>query len=482
MSASLSIPRLTLLFFAVLVLHCAGNWALPLIDRDEPRFAEATREMRQRHDWVVPTFNGEPRYDKPPLIYWMQGAACALLGENDFAVRLPSAFCAALTAVALALWGARWRDAATGWRAALIFSLCLQVTIHARAAVADFPMILAVTLAAWAGWESLVAPDARRARIWWMACWIAFAFGFLAKGPIALVPIGMIALAQRGNARRWSWRAWLGGLGVWLMIVSVWGVPALLHTHGEFAAVGLGRHVVARFVVAFEGHGASSLGGWLLLLPFYFLVIWPGAFPWTLWLLPAWRHYRAADNRGPFERYLISGAAFIFGIFTLGCTKLPHYTLPAFPFLALLLASWWGHARSASVFRKTAAASAGIVLLAMLIAPPLLAPSFPSWQLWKQAGAALPPETALAAVAFQEPSLVWYFRGRLRGFVEPIEESRLEDWLAQPGPRAAIVPRTVADARYRQLPSGWHRWTTDGYQLTHTPRVSLVLIYRPPAL
>jgi len=52
-----------------LVLNLSGTWLLPLVDRDEPRFAEASREMLASHVFVVPTFNGAPRYDKPPLIY-----------------------------------------------------------------------------------------------------------------------------------------------------------------------------------------------------------------------------------------------------------------------------------------------------------------------------------------------------------------------------------------------------------------------------
>src|SRR5216683_2764236 len=74
-----------------LVLFLSGNWILPLMDRDEPRFAEASREMLQRDELVIPWFNGQYRFDKPPLIYWCQMACYRVLGENAFAARLPSA-------------------------------------------------------------------------------------------------------------------------------------------------------------------------------------------------------------------------------------------------------------------------------------------------------------------------------------------------------------------------------------------------------
>ena len=73
-----------------LLLHFTGTWALPLLDRDEPRFAEATREMRAGGDWLVPHFNQHYRFDKPPLTYWAQTTCYKYLGENDFAARLPS--------------------------------------------------------------------------------------------------------------------------------------------------------------------------------------------------------------------------------------------------------------------------------------------------------------------------------------------------------------------------------------------------------
>jgi 4-amino-4-deoxy-L-arabinose transferase-like glycosyltransferase len=76
-----------------------------LVDRDEPRFAEASREMIERGDYVVPYFNNRYRFDKPPLTYWFQVVSFRAFGENPFAARFPSAVAAALTAVAIFAWG-----------------------------------------------------------------------------------------------------------------------------------------------------------------------------------------------------------------------------------------------------------------------------------------------------------------------------------------------------------------------------------------
>src|SRR5690242_9393747 len=87
-----------------LALSLTGDWILPLMDRDEPRFAEASREMVQKKDLVVPWFNGHYRFDKPPLIYWCQIACYQLLGTNAFAARLPSVVFTTATAALLLLW------------------------------------------------------------------------------------------------------------------------------------------------------------------------------------------------------------------------------------------------------------------------------------------------------------------------------------------------------------------------------------------
>src|ERR671939_544788 len=105
-SAFKSAPaKCTILFFSCLVFHTLGTWSLPLIDRDEPRFAEASREMIERGDGVVPHFNNQLRLDKPPLAYWAQVASFSIFGENDFAARFPSAVAATLTALSIFAWG-----------------------------------------------------------------------------------------------------------------------------------------------------------------------------------------------------------------------------------------------------------------------------------------------------------------------------------------------------------------------------------------
>ena len=77
-----AIRNYALLFLACVLFHVIGTWSLPLIDRDEPRFAEASREMIERGDYVVPYFNNQYRFDKPPLAYWAQVASYRFLAKT----------------------------------------------------------------------------------------------------------------------------------------------------------------------------------------------------------------------------------------------------------------------------------------------------------------------------------------------------------------------------------------------------------------
>src|SRR5215475_10138812 len=131
LSSSVKSINYALLFFGCVLFHILGTWSLPLIDRDEPRFAEASREMIQRGNYIVPYFNNQLRLDKPPLTYWAQVSRYCIFGENDFAARFPSAIAAALTALVILGWGRQIGGETVGWWAAIIFTLSLQTFVHA---------------------------------------------------------------------------------------------------------------------------------------------------------------------------------------------------------------------------------------------------------------------------------------------------------------------------------------------------------------
>ena len=357
--------RLFWLFVFALALHLCGTWILPLIDRDEPRFSEASREMLQRGDWILPTFNNVPRYDKPPLTYWCQMAFYKMFGENDFAARLHSALFTALTALAVFGFCSRLYDARAGWCAALAFTVSLQVMIQAKAAVADMPMVFFVAVITWAGWELLTRPTAR----WWWIFYLALALGFLAKGPVVWLPIGGILI--------YAWRRRIPrvngslkfqyGIPLMLLIVGAWGIPALIKTNGDFFWVGIGKHVVERSFAPMEGHGAGGALTYIGTLPRYFLTGFPSFLPWSIFSKRIYLRLKA--NFTDAERYLFINILVIFVVFSLVKTKLPHYTLPAFPLLACLVAPVLAELSTALFTRLVICMTALNLALAFIIFP-----------------------------------------------------------------------------------------------------------------
>jgi 4-amino-4-deoxy-L-arabinose transferase-like glycosyltransferase len=456
------------------------------VDRDEPRFAEASREMRERGDYVIPYFNDKYRFDKPPFIYWTQIASYSVFGENDFAARFPSTVAAALTAVLLFAWGRRLGSERIGWWAAIVFTLCLQVFVHAKASVADMWLVFFVTAASWAGFELLAdslgrasaVGDQRYLKYWRLAFYIALGFGFLAKGPLAWLPL-LTVLSSKFYLRDISLirRFWFvtGMLGAFA-IVCTWGIPAVIRTNGEFFRVGIGRHVVERSFNVMEGHGANSWNTYLATLPFYFLTVFVSFFPWSI-KLPAltkhlWRKRDAIDN------YLLSGILIVFVVMSLVKTKLPHYTLPAFPLLSLLFARHLFHISSPQFAKRVAIGAVATVLAADFIAFPLLAPTFPSAQLYKKSRNDLLPEMDFANIDYAEPSVVWYFRSRAHGFFRGLNPDQLEQFMNFPGPRFAIVPTSVAQAFSAKIHPDWKTYRAQGFTIVKGRPRDLTLILK----
>jgi 4-amino-4-deoxy-L-arabinose transferase-like glycosyltransferase len=459
----------------VLALFCfclqiAGTWAVPLMDRDEPRFAEASREMRENRNYVVPHFNDQWRLDKPPLIYWCQSAAYRLFGENEFAARLPSSLASTLTALIVFGFASRVYSRRIGLNAALVFSLSLQVLVESKAGVADMCLVVFVAYAFWAGWE-LIASGSSRSFWWWTFC-AALALGFLAKGPVAWLPIGAILIHAR-----WARLAGLNrflkfqfGIPLMLALIALWGIPALVQTHGDFLRVGIGHHIIERSYAPLEGHGGKGVLQYLLLLPFYFLTIFVSFFPWSPFLPRMVSDFRRPEARAGVVSYLIGGILLTFLVFSLFATKLPHYTLPTFPLLSILFAGWIGEERFPV---RLAAGMAALALVTSLGLPALSAKYFPVARLARESADSLKPEMEMATVDFQEPSTVWYFRSYLHSWLTAIARDDVEGFMAKPGPRCCLLPQAVA-ATLKADPS-WKELTSEGVNLATGKWVHLVL-------
>lgn len=326
-----------LLLVLALLLYLPGTGTIPLMDRDEPRFAHATVEMMQRGTWTIPWFNGAYRFDKPPLTYWWMRLHYALLGVNELAARLHSVAAVYLTALVVAGMARRLtQEPRAGLLAGAAWLTSLQSLVHGRLCVADMPMILLVALACRALLELLTKVPSRRWGGWFWCLWLSLGAGFLAKGPVAwFVPALTLLL--------WRWALWkkplpwqrlqvLPGLGIALTMVAAWGVPALIETNGAFWQTGMGEHVVKRGTAVFNGR--KFVPG------YYLLTTWLSLFPWMGFALPVWRSLRA--NWSAQTSFLAAWFLAPQIIFFFYATQLPHYVMPGYPaFIVLLAWAWW---------------------------------------------------------------------------------------------------------------------------------------------
>jgi 4-amino-4-deoxy-L-arabinose transferase-like glycosyltransferase len=472
----ISWQRCLLLFLVVLLLAAPQAAMLPLIDRDEPRFAEAAREMIQSGNFVVPTFNGVPRYDKPPLIYWCQAAAYEIFGQNAFAARLPSLLATAATAVLIYTWGIRLGRTWIGLAAALSYSFCLQTVQQGRVATADALLIFFMTLTAFAGWL-IVRPKTGTCAPF--ACYavlaLGFGGGFLAKGPEAWLPL--IALLGCASGKRLGvMLSFVAGLAV----VLLWGVPAYLETHGDYLWQSWKAGIADRAWGSDQGHGASNIGIYLLELPYYFVGFWVSALPWSVLIALHARRLFSGWKLDLADTYLLLNVIPLWIVFTLMATKLPHYTLPTFPMLALLFARRWVAAELSAVLPLRIAFLFGLVfaVLAIIGIPLAVANGYtpsPVGKLVFAAGDTLKPDTQFALVDFKEPTAVWEMRRVTASYAEFIDTSAAVTYLSQPGPHAVIFGNRIV----LKPESSWTTYEARGFNAAKGKTIDLTMIVKP---
>jgi 4-amino-4-deoxy-L-arabinose transferase-like glycosyltransferase len=322
------------------------------------------------------------------------------------------------------------------------------------------------------------------ARPWGWGClfYLSLALGFLAKGPVAWLPLGGVALGRwfRPAAFRLCWLGLAGGLLASVAVIGLWAVPALLATHGEYYRVGIGRHVIQRSFDVLEGHGASGWLGYGLTVPLYFVTIFVSLFPWALGLPAALRRWWPGRGGDALGWYLLVQGALVFGVFSLVRTKLPHYTLPAFPCLALWLAL--RESAAPESMRRLARGLFFMIALTLLLTVGLFSVArshLIAANLWRQVSPHARPEMQAAAIGFKEPSLVWELRRRLTGYVEYLPPEQAADFLARPGPRLLVVPTPEAGRPLLEVAPGAICVRATGLDTVQFKQHELTAIIRP---
>ncbi|WP_396594303.1 ArnT family glycosyltransferase [Brevundimonas sp. R86498] len=351
-----------------LIAGLPGLLLLPPLDRDESRYAQATSQMLESGDYVDIRFQDDPRWKKPVGIYWMQAVTVGLtseVGNRDIApYRIPSLLGAMLAAWACAWVGSALFGARAGFLGGAMLGATFLLSTEAGIAKTDAMLCGSVTLAM-AGLARLymasrVGPLIKGdplQRPWKLMIWLGLGLSILIKGPIGLLVIVPAVLMLSLWDRQWAWLKRLGwgwGLPLVALIVGPWAIAVTIATDGGFWREALLGDMASKVAGAQESHGGPP-GIYALLAPALL-------FPATL-LLPAalstgW-HRRAE----PAIRFLVCWLVPAWLIFELTPTKLPHYTLPTFGAIALLMAA----ALTRPIGRISQWAGAGLALFAALV-------------------------------------------------------------------------------------------------------------------
>lgn len=319
-----------------LLLFAPGLFALPVVDRDEARFAQATRQMFEARDFVRIRFQSEARHKKPIGIHWLQAGALVATGNTAnnaiWPYRLPSLLGALLAVLGTLVLGRRLFDPRTALWGAFLTACSLLLVVEAQLATTD-AMLLASIVAAQGALGAIYlrrqsGETAGRGPA--LLFYVAHGFGLLLKGPIPLMISGLTVLTLLLADRRARWLQDLyplWGLPLLAVIVCPWALAIGVATDWAFYRDAVGTDLLPKLAGGQESHGFWP-GYYLLLSP---LIFWPISFLFLPALAGGWQSRREAG-----VRFCLAWTLPTWLVFELIPTKLPHYVLPVLPALALL--------------------------------------------------------------------------------------------------------------------------------------------------
>jgi 4-amino-4-deoxy-L-arabinose transferase-like glycosyltransferase len=333
------------LFGWIVIVWIVVFWRLgyaSLLDPDEAHYAELTREMLHSGSWLVPLLDGKPFIDKPVLFHWLQGASVVLLGETEFAARLPTAL-SAVGLFAITRWvGTVLFDAEVGSLGAIMFAT-IPATF-ALASIAIFDMVFALFLFGALGCL-LVAANRPNRRTEWCG-YLLLTLAVMTKGPVALLLVLLFLLAgslisrdTRALLRRLHWRI---GLPAVAIAASPWFIWMQWRFGDEFVKGYLlaGNLWYVTQPIEFSARAVNHT--------FYIRAFAGAFFPWSTVAagrgLDALQRLRRNEPIATGERSLWIWTIVVLGFFTVARFKLDHYIFPAAPACCLLAAHGWREA------------------------------------------------------------------------------------------------------------------------------------------
>jgi len=446
------------LILVCLLLFLPGQTVLPPFDRDEARFAQASRQMLESGDFLDIRFQEQPRHKKPIGIYWLQALSTRLGSEPPWSeiwsYRLPSLLGAIAAVLLTFAVGSRLFDPKTAFLGALLLATTLLLNVEARMATTDAALLACIL----AVQGVLALAYLNRDLQWrlplplWVGGLLALALGILIKGPVILLVAGTTAAVLSIHSRSLGWLAPLRpalSAALLLALTLPWLAMLGWQSEGRFFAEWLGRDILAKLFSGQESHGAPP-GLYLLT---WWIALWPVSFLVALALPYVWR-----QRATPAVLFCLAWIVPTWVIFELIPTKLPHYLLPVYPAVTLLAAHAWRNATAAPApgYRSAVAWIWWIVGAALPLAA---AGGF----YYLQHGLSVSPGPALTTgVTAAAVVAAWWLRGRQQVFALLTATAILFYWSAfgqaLPSAERFWLSRSVAAALQQQSPGDCPRY------------------------
>ncbi len=317
------------------ILPLLGWWAYGLFDLDEGFYAAVTGEMIRRGEWVTPFYNGQPWFEKPILLYWVARPMVQIFGEM-VGPRLSSILPAIGLYVAVFTFSRRWLGTASATAASLVLATSLLMVALSRMMMTDLLLVLFLSLALLLVYRS-TREGHSQLRTW---AGVSLGLAVLAKGPVALILFGGILGAYyvlESSARNGLRGQWWLFTGLLIATIATWYVPCYLANRDTFVQ----KFLIEQNLQRFQGGDLAHKLAFGQRLVHYPLIVFLGLFPWIFHLRRAvGRALVARGEEGPLLRFCLVWASAVFGFFYLSGSQLPHYILPMWPPMAILL----GHA------------------------------------------------------------------------------------------------------------------------------------------
>lgn len=323
-----------------LTLFIPGLSRFPVMDRDEARYAQATKQMLESGDFITIRFQDEFRNKKPVGIYWLQAAAVRAVGlqhqDQIWPYRLPSAIGATLSVLFCFGIGAMLTERRTAFLAALLLACSPLMQTLAHLATTDMVLLCAILAAQGCMLSIFTRLDQRLKPSFFSALgfWLAVGAGVLVKGPFILALCGSTGLLlwlrtkEKGKAIA-AFQPWIG-LPLLVAMVLPWYLAIQKVTNGAFVEESLGKDFLGKLIAGQESHGALP-GFYLLLLP---LTFWPAAGALVPGFCRAWSLRKTDWLSTVCLCWIIPYWIMI----ELAPTKLVHYMMPLYPAFAILAA------------------------------------------------------------------------------------------------------------------------------------------------